>query len=134
MSSPPTGNVKTVANGMEGNGTTQRSSAETTLVEIPPAESDVEYTKNGYNRDYLARSLGLETAFSSILDASFVPQPMSESPLDLNKTRIRWSKTEEADAASWTRLVVEGTESSLFDGVSTAESDMHLHTELVSWM
>lgn len=130
MSSSPTNNEKLIASGELGeNMLPQPQSAETTLVDIP---SDMECSKNVYNRDFLTRSLGLETNFSSIVDHSLTTgQSVSELPLELNKTRIRWTKADEVDTASWTRLVVEGAESALFENVSAAESDIQMHAELV---
>lgn len=130
MSSSPTNNEKLIASGeLEQNMLPQPQSAETTLVDIP---SDMECSKNVYNRDFLARSLGLETNFSSMVESSLTTaQPVSESPLELNKTRVRWTKADEVDTASWTRLVVEGAESTLFENVSAAGSDVQMHTELV---
>ncbi|GJJ06448.1 hypothetical protein Clacol_000640 [Clathrus columnatus] len=126
----PLNNDKLMTNGKTeesnaDNGSTQPS-AETTLVEITTSEEEVDYSKTVYNRDCLARSLGLETGFSSILDTS---QSMSESPLELNKPRGRWSKAEDTDVASWARLVVERTDSALYE--NAMEQDIQMHTELI---
>lgn len=131
MASSPTNNEK-LSGELGENILPQSHSAETTFVDIP---ADMECSKNVYNRDYLTRSLGLETNFSSIVDASLTTgQPaVSGSPLELNKPRVRWNKADEVDTASWTRLVVEGAETALFENMSVAaESDMQMHTELAA--
>ncbi|KAF8514204.1 hypothetical protein BU17DRAFT_94692 [Hysterangium stoloniferum] len=108
--------------------------SDSTLVDMgaPPSHEETnDYAKNPYSRDYLNGSLGLDTGFSAMLDQPFGTSGMSESPLELNKPRARWSKDgDDADSTSWTRLVVEESEPpSLFDG-GRVSSSLELH-ELV---